>query len=185
MKSYIEIETGDADKSGISANRPVYLLNSGTTDADLNLKFDYISIVSPLTIKVTKGKMTDNGFSEIAPVSEITIKPFLNYQPFIDLYDNIPSNWYIEIDSTLGEVYLKHKTDESKILNLNRFNDNHTFLTLASCNFVDYDKVFPTIISEIKDTAIENTVFNKLSVANAPEAYRLKNANIEWKHTYL
>lgn len=184
-KSYIEVETGDATKSGVSADRPVYLLNSGTSDADLNLKFDYISIVSPLTIKVTKGKITDNGFSEIAPVSEITIKPFLNYQPFIDLYDNIPSNWYIEIDSTLGEIYLRHKTDESKVLNLNRFNDNHTFLTLASCNFVDYNKVFPTIISEIKDTAIENTIFNKLSVASAPEAYRLKNASIEWKHTYL
>ena len=184
-KSYIEVETGDATKSGVSANRPVYLLNSGTSNADLNLKFDYISIVSPLTIKITKGKITDNGFSEIAPVSEITIKPFLNYQPFIDLYDNIPSNWYIEIDSTLGEIYLRHKTDENKVLNLNRFNDNHTFLTLASCNFVDYNKVFPTIISEIKDTAIENTIFNKLSVASAPEAYRLKNASIEWKHTYL
>lgn len=184
-KSYIEVETGDATKSGVSADRPVYLLNSGTTESNLNLKFDYISIVSPLTIMVTKGKITDNGFDEIAPVSEITIKPFLNYQPFIDLYDNIPSNWYIEIDSTLGEVYLKHKTDESKVLNLNRFNDNHTFLTLASCNFVDYNKVFPTIISDIKDTAIENTIFNKLSVAPAPEAYRLKNASIEWKHTYL
>lgn len=184
-KSYIEVETGDATKSGVSADRPVYLLNSGTSDADLNLKFDYISIVSPLTIKITKGKITDNGFSEIAPVSEITIKPFLNYQPFIDLYDNISSNWYIEIDSTLGEIYLRHKTDESKVLNLNRFNDNHTFLTLASCNFVDYNKIFPTIISEIKDTAIENTIFNKLSVASAPEAYRLKNASIEWKHTYL
>ena len=184
-KSYIEVETGDATKSGVSADRPVYLLNSGTTESNLNLKFDYISIVSPLTIKITKGKITDNGFSEIAPVSEITIKPFLNYQPFIDLYDNIPSNWYIEIDSTLGEIYLRHKTDENKVLNLNRFNDNHTFLTLASCNFVDYNKVFPTIISEIKDTAIENTIFNKLSVASAPEAYRLKNASIEWKHTYL
>ena len=101
------------------------------------------------------------------------------------MYDNISSNWYIEIDSTLGEIYLRHKTDESKVLNLNRFNDNHTFLTLASCNFVDYNKIFPTIISEIKDTAIENTIFNKLSVASAPEAYRLKNASIEWKHTYL
>ena len=184
-KPYVEVDTGDADKSGISATRPIYLLNSGTETANLSLTFDYINIETPLTIQTYSGKFTDDGFVEEAKVSEITIEPFTNYQPFKDIYDNNPANWKIEIDSTLGEVYLRHNTDETKVLNLNRFNKNHTFLSLADCNFVDYDKVFPTIISEIEGTAIENTIFNKVIVANTADNYRLKNVNVEWKHTYL
>lgn len=184
-KPYVEVDTGDADKSGISATRPIYLLNSGTETANLSLTFDYINIETPLTIQTYSGKFIDDGFVEEAKVSEITIEPFTNYQPFKDIYDNNPANWKIEIDSTLGEVYLRHNTDETKVLNLNRFNKNHTFLSLADCNFVDYDKVFPTIISEIEGTAIENTIFNKVIVANTADNYRLKNVNVEWKHTYL
>ena len=184
-KPYVEVDTGDADKSGISATRPIYLLNSGTETADLSLTFDYINIETPLTIQTYSGKFTDNRFVEEAKVSEIIIEPFTNYQPFKDIYDNNPANWKIEIDSTLGEVYLRHNTDETKILNLNRFNKDHTFLSLADCNFVDYDKVFPTIISEIEGTAIENTIFNKVIIANTADNYRLKNVNVEWKHTYL
>lgn len=184
-KPYVEVDTGDADKSGISATRPIYLLNSGTETADLSLTFDYINIETPLTIQTYSGKFTDNGFVEETKVSEITIEPFTNYQPFKDIYDNNPANWKIEIDSTLGEVYLRHNTDETKVLNLNRFNKDHTFLSLADCNFVDYDKVFPTIISEIEGTAIENTIFNKVIIANTADNYRLKNVNVEWKHTYL
>lgn len=184
-KPYVEVDTGDADKSGISATRPIYLLNSGTETADLSLTFDYINIETPLTIQTYSGKFTDDGFVEEAKVSEITIEPFTNYQPFKDIYDNNPANWKIEIDSTLGEVYLRHNTDETKVLNLNRFNKDHTFLSLADCNFVDYDKVFPTIISEIEGTAIENTIFNKVIIANTADNYRLKNVNVEWKHTYL
>lgn len=184
-KPYVEVDTGDADKSGISATRPIYLLNSGTETANLSLTFDYINIETPLTIQTYSGKFTDDGFVEEAKVSEITIEPFTNYQPFKDIYDNNPANWKIEIDSTLGEVYLRHNTDETKVLNLNRFNRNHTFLSLADCNFVDYDKVFPTIISEIEGTAIENTIFNKVIIANTADNYRLKNVNVEWKHTYL
>lgn len=184
-KPYVEVDTGDADKSGISATRPIYLLNSGTETANLSLTFDYINIETPLTIQTYSGKFTDDGFVEEAKVSEITIEPFTNYQPFKDIYDNNPANWKIEIDSTLGEVYLRHNTDETKVLNLNRFNKDHTFLSLADCNFVDYDKVFPTIISEIEGTAIENTIFNKITVANTADNYRLKNVNVEWKHTYL
>lgn len=184
-KPYIEVDTGDADKSGISANRPIYLLNSGTETANLSLTFDYINIETPLTIQTYSGKFTDDGFVEEAKVSEITIEPFTNYQPFKDIYDNNPANWKIEIDSALGEVYLRHNTDETKVLNLNRFNKDHTFLSLADCNFVDYDKVFPTIISEIEGTAIENTIFNKVIIANTADNYRLKNVNVEWKHTYL
>ena len=184
-KPYVEVDTGDADKSGISATRPIYLLNSGTETADLSLTFDYINIETPLTIQTYSGKFTDDGFVEETKVSEIIIEPFTNYQPFKDIYDNNPTNWKIEIDSTLGEVYLRHNTDETKVLNLNRFNKDHTFLSLADCNFVDYDKVFPTIISEIEGTAIENTIFNKVIVANTADNYRLKNVNVEWKHTYL
>lgn len=184
-KPYVEVDTGDADKSGISATRPIYLLNSGTETANLSLTFDYINIETPLTIQTYSGKFTDDGFVEEAKVSEIIIEPFTNYQPFKDIYDNNPANWKIEIDSTLGEVYLRHNTDETKVLNLNRFNKDHTFLSLADCNFVDYDKVFPTIISEIEGTAIENTIFNKVIVANTADNYRLKNVNVEWKHTYL
>ena len=184
-KPYVEVDTGDADKSGISATRPIYLLNSGTETANLSLTFDYINIETPLTIQTYSGKFTDDGFVEEVKVSEITIEPFTNYQPFKDIYDNNPANWKIEIDSTLGEVYLRHNTDETKVLNLNRFNKDHTFLSLADCNFVDYDKVFPTIISEIEGTAIENTIFNKVIIANTADNYRLKNVNVEWKHTYL
>ena len=184
-KPYVEVDTGDADKSGISATRPIYLLNSGTETADLSLTFDYINIETPLTIQTYSGKFTDDGFVEEVKVSEITIEPFTNYQPFKDIYDNNPANWKIEIDSTLGEVYLRHNTDETKVLNLNRFNKDHTFLSLADCNFVDYDKVFPTIISEIEGTAIENTIFNKVIIVNTADSYRLKNVNVEWKHTYL
>lgn len=184
-KPYVEVDTGDADKSGISATRPIYLLNSGAETANLSLTFDYINIETPLTIQTYSGKFTDDGFVEEAKVSEITIEPFTNYQPFKDIYDNNPANWKIEIDSTLGEVYLRHNTDETKVLNLNRFNKDHTFLSLADCNFVDYDKVFPTIISEIEGTAIENTIFNKVIIANTADNYRLKNVNVEWKHTYL
>lgn len=184
-KSYIEVDNGDATKSGITSSRPVYLLNSGTTNAELNIKFDYINIVSPLTIKVIKGKFDDEGFNEIAQVSEITINPFTSYKPFIDMYDGNSDNWYIDIDSELQEIYLKHKTDTTKVLSLNKFNENYSFLTLADCNFVDYYKVFPTIISEIEGTAIENTVFNKVVLGLSAENYRLKNATLEWKHTYL
>lgn len=184
-KPYVEVDTGDADKSGISATRPIYLLNSGTETANLSLTFDYINIETPLTIQTYSGKFTDDGFVEEAKISEIIIEPFTNYQPFKDIYDNNPANWKIEIDSTLGEVYLRHNTDETKVLNLNRFNKDHTFLSLADCNFVDYDKVFPTIISEIEGTAIENTIFNKVIVANTADNYRLKNVNVEWKHSYL
>lgn len=184
-KSYIEVDNGDATKSGITSSRPVYLLNSGTTNAELNIKFDYINIVSPLTIKVIKGKFDDEGFNEIAQVSEIIINPFTSYKPFIDMYDGNSNNWYIDIDSELQEVYLKHKTDATKVLSLNKFNKNYSFLTLADCNFVDYYKVFPTIISEIEGTAIENTVFNKVVLGLSAENYRLKNATLEWKHTYL
>lgn len=187
LKSYFDAETGDATKSGISEDRPVYLYNAGTTAANLNLTFDMIIPAegSPLVINTESCKLTDNGVQVLKQVSSISISDFSKYKPFLEIYDGTPSNWQIQIDSNLCEVYLKHKTDKTKIISLNKFNDNQSFLSLANCNFVDYSKPFPTLITAISGTALENTVFNKLSVGTSAQNYRLKNVNVEWRHTYL
>lgn len=186
-KSYFDAETGDATKSGISENRPVYLYNAGTTAANLNLTFDMIIPAegSPLVINTESCKLTDNGVQVLKRVSSISISDFSKYKPFLEIYDGTPSNWQIQIDSNLCEVYLKHKTDKTKIISLNKFNDNQSFLSLTNCNFVDYSKPFPTLITAISGTALENTVFNKLSIGTSAQNYRLKNVDVEWKHTYL
>lgn len=186
-KSYFDAETGDATKSGISEDRPVYLYNAGTTTANLNLTFDMIIPAegSPLVINTESCKLTDDGIQILKQVSSISISDFSKYKPFLEIYDGTPSNWQIQIDSNLCEIYLKHKTDKTKIISLNKFNDNQSFLSLANCNFVDYSKPFPTLITAISGTALENTVFNKLSVGTSAQNYRLKNVNVEWKHTYL
>ena len=186
-KSYFDAETGDATKSGISEDRPVYLYNAGTTAANLNLTFDMIIPAegSPLVINTESCKLTDNGTQVLKQVSSISISDFSKYKPFLEIYDGTPSNWQIQIDSNLCEIYLKHKTDKTKIISLNKFNDNQSFLSLANCNFVDYSKPFPTLITAISGTALENTVFNKLSVETSAQNYRLKNVDVKWKHTYL
>lgn len=186
-KSYFDAETGDATKSGISEDRPVYLYNAGTTTANLNLTFDMIIPAegSPLVINTESCKLTDNGTQVLKQVSSISISDFSKYKPFLEIYDGTPSNWQIQIDSNLCEIYLKHKTDKTKIISLNKFNDNQSFLSLANCNFVDYSKPFPTLITAISGTALENTVFNKLSVGTSAQNYRLKNVDVKWKHTYL
>ena len=186
-KSYFDAETGDATKSGISENRPVYLYNAGTTTANLNLTFDMIIPAegSPLVINTESCKLTDDGIQVLKQVSSISISDFSRYKPFLEIYDGTPSNWQIQIDSNLCKIYLKHKTDKTKIISLNKFNDNQSFLSLANCNFVDYSKPFPTLITAISGTALENTVFNKLSVGTSAQNYRLKNVDVEWKHTYL
>ena len=186
-KSYFDAETGDATKSGISEDRPIYLYNAGTTAANLNLTFDMIIPAegSPLVINTENCKLTDNGVQVLKQVSSISISDFSKYKPFLEIYDGTPSNWQIQIDSNLCEVYLKHKTDKTKIISLNKFNDNQSFLSLTNCNFVDYSKPFPTLITAISGTALENTVFNKLSVGTSAQNYRLKNVNVEWRHTYL
>ena len=186
-KSYFDAETGDATKSGISEDRPVYLYNAGTTAANLNLTFDMIIPAegSPLVINTESCKLTDNGIQVLKQISSISISDFSKYKPFLEIYDGTPSNWQIQIDSNLCEIYLKHKIDKTKIISLNKFNDNQSFLSLANCKFVDYSKPFPTLITAIGGTALENTVFNKLSVGTSAQNYRLKNVNVEWKHTYL
>ena len=110
---------------------------------------------------------------------------YCNVFDFLYRNDGTLSNWQIQIDSNLCEIYLKHKTDKTKIISLNKFNDNQSFLSLANCNFVDYSKPFPTLITAISGTALENTVFNKLSVGTSAQNYRLKNVDVKWKHTYL
>lgn len=187
LKSYFDAETGDATKSGISEDRPVYLYNAGTTAANLNLTFDMIIPAegSPLVINTESCKLTNDGIQVLKQISSISISDFSKYKPFLEIYDGTPSNWQIQIDSNLCEVYLKHKTDKTKIISLNKFNNNQSFLSLTNCNFVDYSKPFPTLITAISGTALENTVFNKLSVGTSAQNYRLKNVNVEWKHTYL
>ena len=155
--------------------------------ANLNLTFDMIIPAegNPLVINIESCKLTDNGIQVLKQVSSISISDFSKYKPFLEIYDGTPSNWQIQIDSNLCEVYLKHKTDKTKIISLNKFNDNQSFLSLANCNFVDYSKPFPTLITAISGTALENTVFNKLSIGTSAQNYRLKNVDVEWKHTYL
>lgn len=187
LKAFEDKEGGDATKSGISEERPVYLYNAGNKDAALKLDFDLIIPAenSPLTIQIEKGKMTENGFSKISDYSQIAINNFEHYRPFVDIFDGHLENWQIEIDSNLCEVYVKHKTDKTKIISLNKFNENQSFLSLAGSEIVDYAKAFPTSLEEIKNSAIEDTIFNKVTIAPCAQNYRLKNVSLDWKHTYL
>lgn len=187
LKPFTEVESGDASTSGISEDRPIYLYNAGTENASLDLTFDLIIPAegSPLVIKTESCKLTNGGIETFEEVSSISISNFANFKPFVEIYDGVLANWQIEINSTLCEVYVKHKTDKTKIISLNKFNDNQSFLSLTNCNFVDYMKPFPTLLTAISDTAIENTVFNKVSVSSAVQNYRLRNVDIKWKHTYL
>lgn len=187
LKAFEDKEGGDATKSGISEERPVYLYNAGNKDAALKLDFDLIIPAenSPLTIQIEKGKMTENGFSKISDYSQIAISNFAHYRPFVDIFDGHLENWQIEIDSNLCEVYVKHKTDKTKIISLNKFNENQSFLSLAGSEIVDYAKAFPTSLEEIKNSAIEDTIFNKVTIAPCAQNYRLKNVSLDWKHTYL
>ena len=187
LKAFDEIDSGNPSTSGISSEREVYLYNAGNADASLKLTFDLIIPAenSPLTIVTSKGHFTKNGFEEINNYSQFSISNFAHYKPFVDIFDGVLSNWVIEIDSDLCEVYLKHKTNKDKVISLNRFNDNQSFLKLAGSDFVDYSKSFPTSLEEIKDSAIENTIFNKISLKESAQNYRLKNVSLDWKHTYL
>ena len=107
----------------------------------------------------------------------------------------IMGSYTIEVDSELREIYIKSKTDENKILNINKFNGNREFLRLCDSNFVDYQKPFPTIVSEENETidpnkiiyagtAIENVHFNAVFLGETEPSYRLVNVHFNWKHTY-
>jgi hypothetical protein len=181
LKSFTEKDTGDSSSSGISASRPLYLLNSGTTDAKLSLTFDLIKIVEGqnLVIEVKKARITNSGWVIGEIVSKFEISYFENYKPFVDFVgDNFDRD-----NSNLCELYLINKTTGDK-MNLNKFNETQDFLTLIECNFVNYLQPFPTSLSEVEGTAIESTYFNQIKIAQGLP-YRLKNVSLEWKHTYI
>ena len=186
--SYFDEDSGNPSTSGITYSRPTYLYNAGNEAANLNLTFDLIlpNNNSPLVILIKKIPLTASGWGTPILIGSFDLTYFSNFKPFVDIYDSVLANWQIEINSDLCEIYLKHKTDESKIISLNRFNTNHQFLKLAPAGYVDYTKPFPAAAaSTVQDTAIENLYFNQVSVQQATENYRLKNVNVEWKHTYL
>lgn len=184
LTSFIEAESGNPSTSGISADRAVYLYNAGNQKANLNLKFDYIKPEqnSPITISVYEYSFTE-GRKEL--VSQVQLEYFENFRPFVELYDGVPGNWQIEINSDLCEIYFRHKTDESKIISLNRFNKEQSFLALADSNFVDYLRPFPTLESEVSESALADTIFNEVVIEASTQNYRLKNVEANWKHTFL
>lgn len=187
LKPFTDVESGDPTTSGISEDRPIYLYNAGTENASLDLTFDLIIPAegSPLIINTESCKINNGQMEIVDQISSISISNFANFKPFVEIYDGNLANWQIEINSTFCEVYVKHKTDKTKIISLNKFNDNQSFLSLANCNFVDYLKPFPTLLTATSETAIEDTIFNKVSIGSAAQNYRLRNVDIKWKHTYL
>jgi len=184
LTSFIEAESGNPSTSGISADRAVYLYNAGNQKANLNLKFDYIKPEqnSPITISVYEYSFTE-GRKEL--VSQVQLEYFENFRPFVELYDGVPGNWQIEINSDLCEIYFRHKIDKDKIISLNRFNKEQSFLALADSNFVDYLRPFPTLESEVSESALADTIFNEVVIETSTQNYRLKNVEANWKHTFL
>ena len=186
LKSAIEAESGNPSTSGISADRSIIVYNAGDTVANFNLSFDFIEVKeenAPLVISVYK-YVFGEGRKEL--VSQIQLSNFAAYKPLqAMLKDQNADDYQIEINSDLCEVYVKHKTDESQIISLNKFNVKQSFLTLADCNFVDYLKPFPTLESEVSESALSETVFNEIVVEPSTQNYRLKNIDLSWKHTFL
>ena len=171
---------------------PIYLLNSGNAPANLIMAFKFDTNMDEIKIKIDKvfinkekdftGPLSwttkEDGYSEIILTSPKKYRP---YQDFLAVEGRNTENLRIVIDTELCEVFLVD-TEIGDRLNLSRFNKNQSFLTLASCNFIDYSKPFPTSNIEIKtkDSALRRTVFNRLTSSVALEAVDLK-----WKHTYL
>ena len=184
LKSATELESGNPSTSGISADRPIIVYNAGDTAANFNLTFDYINVneSAPLTISVYK-YVFGEGRKEL--ISQVQIDSFEKYLPRQEMMVEDNSNYQIEINSDLCEIYLKHKTDKTQIISLNKFNANQTFLTLTDCNFVDYLKPFPTLESEVSESALAETTFNEIVVESSVQNYRLKNIDLSWKHTFL
>lgn len=200
-KSYEDLESGNPETSGITSERAEYLYNAGNTVANLNLTFDYIPPQqnSPLEINIDKVKLTSNGWEVIEEkISNIKLEYFTDYKPFTDLLkeaysledlNELPEkwqdDWQLEINSDIKEIYFKNKKDKNLIISLNKFNVNQNFLQLGESNFVDYSKTFPTLLSEIDNSAIKETYFNKIYLTKTTQNYRLKNIYLDWKHTYI
>ena len=184
------------DTYTLSPNNPFYLLNSGNTEANLYMTFDFIKLDKDEQIIITNTKTKwskDRGdWDPFQQQSQIIINYFENYRPYQDFVKktsgmeaaNVDRSLYrIIIDSGLNEVFLEYRETGEKF-NLNKFNETQTFLTLSGCNYVDYTKPFPTLISEIGESAIADTIFNQIKVpSNWDKA--LTNVSLVWHHTYL
>ena len=178
--SFFDQDTGNTEDCGLGPDlgHRFYLLNSGDTEAKLNLSFDFVLPgEQPLVIYTQKVKKVDgDGWETVELVSAIVIESFKDYIPFIEYigqenYDKLTSTentteainakkevmgkYIIEIDSELREIYIKEKANMDNVLNINKFNGNRDFLRLCESNFIDYSKPFPTLISE--SGAIEPT----------------------------
>lgn len=201
LKSFKDKETGNPDTSGITSSRAEYLFNAGNQPANLNLTFDYIPPQqgAPLEINIDKVQLTNNGWKTLEKkYTSISLEYFEAFKPFTDLLkkaysiddlSNLPSNWQndwqLEINSEIKEIYFKNKHNKDLVISLNKFNKKQEFLQLCGSNFVDYSKPFPTLITEVEESAIADTYFNKVYLTATAQDYRLKNINLEWKHTYL
>lgn len=171
--SFFDQDTGETENCGLGPDleHRFYLLNSGDTEAKLNLSFDLVLPgEQPLVIYTQKVKKIDgDGWETIGINSAIVIESFKDYIPFIefigqDNYNKLVSTkttteaiaakkeimgkYIIEIDSELREVYIKEKANLDNVLNINKFNGNRDFLKLCESNFIDYSKPFPTLIAE-------------------------------------
>lgn len=178
--SFFDQDTGETDNCGLGPDlgHRFYLLNSGDTEAKLNLSFDLVLPgEQPLVIYTQKVRKVDgDGWETIGVISAVVIESFKDYIPFIefigqDNYNKLTSTettteaiaakkevmgkYIIEIDSELREIYIKEKANTDNVLNINKFNGNRDFLRLCESNFVDYSKPFPTLIAE--SGAIEPT----------------------------
>ena len=190
-KPFFSQETGNEDDNGLAAdlNHRFYLLNSGDTEAKLNLQFDLvIPTEEPIVIYTKKVKKTDgSSWQDGEILSAIVIESFKDYIPFIQYigqedYDILMSTetntstieaqaeilkrYQIQIDSELREIYIVEKNNEKNVLNINKFNGNRDFLKLCESNFVDYSKPFPTIVLEEDVVKPDEIVYTGTALEN-------------------
>lgn len=212
--SFFDQDTGESENNGLGPDyaHRFYLLNSGDTEAKLNLSFDFVLPgEQPLVIYTKKvKKVNGDGWQDGEILSAVVIESFKDYIPFIDFIGeenynkligtdvnakkSVMEQYIIEIDSELREIYIKEKANMNNALNINKFNGTRDFLKMCACNFVDYSKPFPTLTSETgliepqkivyAGTAIEDTYFTEVFLGMTDTPYRLINVHFNWKHTY-
>lgn len=212
--SFFDQDTGESENNGLGPDyaHRFYLLNSGDTEAKLNLSFDFVLPgEQPLVIYTKKvKKVNGDGWQDGEILSAVVIESFKDYIPFINFIGeenynkligtdvnakkSVMEQYIIEIDSELREIYIKEKANMNNALNINKFNETRDFLKMCACNFVDYSKPFPTLTSETgliepqkivyAGTAIEDTYFTEVFLGMTDTPYRLINVHFNWKHTY-
>lgn len=212
--SFFDQDTGESENNGLGPDyaHRFYLLNSGDTEAKLNLSFDFVLPgEQPLVIYTKKvKKVNGDGWQDGEILSAVVIESFKDYIPFINFIGeenynkligtdvnakkSVMEQYIIEIDSELREIYIKEKANTNNALNINKFNGTRDFLKMCACNFVDYSKPFPTLTSETgliepqkivyTGTAIEDTYFTEVFLGLTDTPYRLINVHFNWKHTY-